>query len=359
MIHMTTSKAHEASRRVFIIYLLAFFSYAAAAPAQPADSTAALHPFQISFVPGLSTLGPESAQAITRFSFNIVGGHTGGVSGLEVAGAFNINEQDVSRAQFAGAFNWVKRDVSGVQAAGAANVVGNVMAGVQMAGALNRAGKVKGAQLAGAINIANAVHGAQLAGAVNVARGETGTQVAGAINVGGHVRGAQLAGLLNIADSSDYPIGLINLIKNGTKSVAIQLDETRTASVVFRSGGRVMYGVLGLGYRFGDDAYRYALEGGIGARFVQHNRFSLNIEAVHRTMTDFETYTHMASLKVLPAYRFGNHLELFGGPTANVIHADDSGVEVDAPGWVWYRHRGDRDVRSLHGGLIGGVRYVW
>lgn len=356
---MTTRTVQNASRMALFSMLLAILMHVHPVLAQITEGQDTIHPIQISFVPGLSTLGKQGTQAVSRFSLNLIGGKTGGVAGLEIAGVFNINRADVRDVQLAGAFNWVGHDLSGVQAAGAINRVANEVSGLQVAGAANQVGQVQGAQFAGAINVAKTVRGVQFAGGINVARGRTGTQVAGAINIGGYVQGVQLAGLLNIADSSDYPIGLINLVKNGRKSMAVEVDETGTTSVVFRSGGRVLYGVLGVGYRFGNDPFDYALEGGLGARLVDKDRFSLAIEAVQRTTTDFDGYTHMASLKVLPAYRFGNHLEVFGGPTANVMYADDDGGALNAPGWVWFRQNGDGDVRSLHGGIIGGVRYVW
>lgn len=356
---MMTTNILSTSRSALFIILSAILIQVKPVQAQSADGRDTIHPVQISFVPGLSILGNESAQAVSRFSLNIIGGYTGGVAGLELGGVFNINRSDVRNVQLAGVFNRVGNTLYGVQAAGVINQVASSMSGIQLAGAANRSGEVHGAQFAGVVNLARSVRGAQFAGAVNIARGETGSQIAGVVNVGKNVKGVQLAGLLNIADSSDYPVGLINLIRNGQKSMAVEVDETGTASLVFRSGGRVLYGVLGIGYRFGNDGYDYALEGGLGARLVSKSRFSLNVEAVQRTTTDFDTYTHMASLKILPAFRFGNHLEIFGGPTANVSYADDDVVSMDAPGWVWYRHGGDHDVRSMHGGLIGGIRYVW
>lgn len=356
---MITRTVPNVSHAALFTMLAAVFIQINPVKAQSTEGQDTIHPIQLSIIPGLSTLGKQSIQAVSRFSLNLIGGKTGGVAGFEVAGMFNINRADVRDVQLGGAFNWVGNNLSGVQAAGAVNRVANDVSGLQFAGAINQAGQVQGAQFAGAMNVAKAIQGAQFAGGINIARDQTGTQVAGAVNIGGHVQGVQLAGLLNIADSSDYPIGLINLVKNGRKSIAVEFDETGTASVVFRSGGRVLYGLLGVGYRFGDDFFDYALEGGLGARLVDKDRFSLAIEAVQRTTTDFDEYTHMASLKVLPAYRFGNHLEVFGGPTANVIYADDDGGTMDAPGWVWYRRNGDGDVRSLHGGIIGGVRYVW
>jgi hypothetical protein len=48
----------------------------------------------------------------------------------------------------------------------------------------------------------------------------------------------QIAGFINIADSSDYSIGIINIIRQGEKGIGVSVDETKTAMVSFRSGGR-------------------------------------------------------------------------------------------------------------------------
>jgi len=354
---MTTNNIQKTSRKVLFVALSTMLIQLNPAKSQSTGQDT-IYPVQISIVPGLGTLGEQSEQAVSRFSFNLIGGNTGGVSGLELASIFNINHFDVRNVQLAGVFNTGANDFSGVQAAGVFNRVSHAVTGAQFAGVGNCARHVKGGQFAGVINRAEEVQGAQFAGAVNIARGRSGTQVAGVINIAGNVRGVQLAGLLNVADSSDYPIGLINLIKNGYRSVAMEVDETGTTSVVFRSGGRVLYGLLGVGYRFDSDPYDYALEGGVGARILDNDRFTLAIEAVQRTTTDFDDYIHMASLRILPGYRFGK-LEVFAGPTANVIYADDDGGSIQANGWVWHRFNGDSDVRSLHGGITGGIRYAW
>jgi hypothetical protein len=35
----------------------------------------------------------------------------------------------------------------------------------------------------------------------------------------------QLSGFINIADSCDYPIGLVNIIKNGDAAIGASIDE--------------------------------------------------------------------------------------------------------------------------------------
>src|SRR5690606_15213314 len=93
-------------------------------------------------------------------------------------------------------------------------------------------------QLAGFLNSYENGKGFQLAGFTNIARGEVrGLQLAGFINKASKVHGVQFAGFMNIADSSDYPIGIVNLIADGTKAVGISVDDDQTILASFRSGG--------------------------------------------------------------------------------------------------------------------------
>ena len=75
-----------------------------------------------------------------------------------------------------------------------------------------------------------------------------GSQIAGFMNIARKVKGVQIAGFINIADSSATPIGLINIIRNGEKSISISADETLTWLLSFRSGGKILYGIVGGGY---------------------------------------------------------------------------------------------------------------
>src|SRR5690606_27111550 len=150
------------------------------------------------------------------------------------SGAFAVNELDVARFQAAGLFNVVGGHVRGVQLAGGFNNVVHSLSGLQVAGLYNDIGKhVQGMQVAGLVN-----------------RAET-------------VQGVQLAGLVNIADSSDYPIGLVNLIRQGSKSLSVESDERGLVGLQFRSGGRIMYGLVGLGYTVGGLQLPYSLHAGI------------------------------------------------------------------------------------------------
>ena len=192
-------------------------------------------PYQTSLIPGLSTHGSMSSQSVNKFSFNLLGGYTGGVNGFEMAGIFNINKTNVRGAQIGGVFNMADGKVSGLQIAGLynhvmhasegwqfagfANLVNAELTGIQIGGAYNHVwgditgvqiggfanlakGSVEGAQVSGAVNYADStVNGTQIAGFVNTAMKNTeGVQIAGAANYANDtLDGTQIAGFVNVA----------------------------------------------------------------------------------------------------------------------------------------------------------------
>ena len=120
-------------------------------------------PVQGSIIPGLSSQGRMSTQMVNNFSFNMLGGYTAGVEGLEMAGVFNINKKDVRYLQMAGVFNITGGNAIGVQSAGVYNQVMDSVAGLQMAGVVNIVkGRVTGLQAASVYNLSiGKVKGAQ------------------------------------------------------------------------------------------------------------------------------------------------------------------------------------------------------
>lgn len=304
----------------------------------------AYNPYQVSLTPGLSSQGLFNSQVVNEVSLNIIGGHTAGVNGIEVGGIFNINQKDVRHFQVAGLFNVVGNRMQGVQVAGASNIVMSGISGVQVAGVNNRTGSVKGAQLSGVFNVAENIRGLQVAGIVNVAN---------------RVAGVQLAGLVNVADSSDYPIGIVNLVKNGSRGITAGLDETGMAQLAFRSGGRVLYGLIGAGYYVNDNPMKYALEAGLGAHLVEAGAFRLDAEVVSRVSTAFKQSTEpRLSLRLLPQLDMGNHWGIVAGPTVNYTHPDGGNEPANAiTGWKWYHN--PKTGSALTMGIYGGVLYRW
>ena len=112
-------------------------------------------------------------------------------------------------------------------------------------------GQADGLQLSGLFNWTEGGSGLMASSCFNVTRGTfTGLQIVGLVNVADKVRGVQLSTLVNVAQECDFPIGLINIIKNGEMGVAVTCDALGNAMVSFRSGGKYTYGIIGAGYNF-------------------------------------------------------------------------------------------------------------
>lgn len=316
-------------------------------------------PYQISMTPGLSSHGFIRSQIVNKFSINILGGSTAGVKGLEIGGVFNLNQYDMEGLQLVGGFNVVGGDVNGVQVAGISNQVFGDVKGVQLTGGLNKADTVKGVQISGIGNMMKESAGVtQLAGGFNHSKGTVSNQVAGIANIGNKVKGIQLAGLVNIADSSDYPIGLLNLIKNGEKSISIAIDQDAYLGVQFRSGGRVLYSILGAHASLKDDnTARYAFEAGLGAVFLHGNRFMLRAEISSRNQfTDkFKLLSNNhSSFRLIPELRLNKKLSVFVAPSFNYVSKEDDAV-TQAGKTLWKVWGRDKNRNSLFGGGAVGL----
>ena len=273
---------------------------------------------------------------------NIVRNETEGVQG---AGFLNVSGC-VNGAQLAGFANVATGNVTGAQVAGFSNTAHN--ADAQVAGFVNVADTNK-AQIAGFINIGRQSH-AQVAGFANVARDVEGVQVAGFINVAHKVKGAQIAGFINIADSCDYPIGLVNIIKGGEKSLSLMLDETMTPYLTFRSGGRILYGILGIGFNGTNSRTIYAAQCGFGAHLPVYRNFRLSAEATSTSLTAFQYGSDLQiGLRAFPSVRVGS-FEFYAGPSFNYALSFGSDAPFDHHS-VW----SDTYHYNTHELYIGGV----
>ena len=307
-------------------------------------------PVQVSFFYPLCTNGFEASNYANNVSISFIEGRSRSVNGLALAGCVNT----------------VKEDGRGLLMSGLLNAVHGTMSGVQLAGLVNIAGAAsRGIQLAGLVNVARDFSGLQLAGLVNVAHTVRGVQLAGLVNVAHTVRGVQLAGLVNVADSSDFPIGFINLIKNGEMGIALSYNELGIAMLSFQSGGRYTYGILGIGYNhYLHSQHSLAstgiVSGGIGAHIHCTNWLRLNCELKSTNLLPARESTDglMAlNFSLLPAFRLLPHLELFGGPSISFASVDHDYRNVLPSYSLWRRIDATR-TRQLHVGFQAGVQYI-
>ncbi len=319
---------------------------------------------------GISNIIYNNAKGFTVAGFsNHIGGNTKGLvsagfvntlkgdaKGLQAAGFTNVTK-GFSRGMQAAGFVNVSKSVRGTQLAGFANVaVGNIN-GFQGAGYVNVATRnVKGVQAAGFVNTARNVNGVQIAGYVNKAK-NVNTQISGFLNIADTVKGVQISGFINIADSCDYPIGVINIIKKGEKALGFSTDENLTTMVNFRSGGRVLYGIIGMGYSF-KPAFNTLLvaETGMGAHIRIGQNVRLNLEATTTSYTDFTDVIMLrSSLRVLPALNFGK-VEIFAGPTINEIQSNDLSGSPISRNYLWSNNNWG-SFNGIYIGAYGGIQY--
>lgn len=322
---------------LLLVAMVAFSSFAQA----PNEKRSVFH---FSFVPPLSTNGLHAAQYTNIASLSLLAGVAKNEEAFGMAGLANL----------------VKENAGGFQIAGLVNYAGNTLRGMQLGGLVNVAGTMNGFQWAGLGNIAADVKGFQWSGLGNIAADVKGFQLAGVFNVAKNVSGVQFAGLINIAQNSDYPLALLNIIKNGEYSLAATYNETGSMLLTFRSGGRITYGILGIGYNYKADDKQCVMEGGFGAHIPINSWLRLNNEVKGGMIGDFSDasafYTHYA---LLPAFRVVRNFEIFAGPSINYMQSDDpKNKELFPRHSLWKKEAGAR-LQQLYLGYEVGIQVIF
>ena len=276
--------------------------------------------------------------------------------GLQLAGLFNVS-YDLYGMQLAGLFNCAK-NVHGLQLAGLTNTSKDLY-GLQISGLTNIAQDTYGLQLAGLFNVSHDLYGIQLAGLFNCAKDVYGLQFAGLVNVAKRARGVQFAAILNVAEESDFPIGLINIIKQGDKGVALTYDILGNAVMSFRSGGKYTYGILGVGYNTQIEE-RLVVEAGYGLQIPVCRWLDVNNEFKATTMGYNSGYTRSNfSYLLAPSLTLWRHCNLFAGASINYFMSDRASAATLLPNAGLWRKEGDRGIGQLYLGYQVGVQYVF
>ncbi|MEZ5017296.1 MAG: hypothetical protein R2800_09615 [Flavipsychrobacter sp.] len=279
----------------------------------------------------------------------------GNITGFQGAGFTNITLQHVHGVQAAEFLN-ISGSVNGLQGAGFGNITTQNVNGAQLGGFMNISKTVTGFQGAGFMNISTDVKGVQIAGFMNKSK-DVNSQAAGFLNIAKEVKGVQLSGFMNIADSSDYPIGLVNIIRKGDKAIGVTVDQNLTSIIGFRSGGKVLYGIVGVGSNLKNyDDPLLAIEMGLGAHLNITKHFRINTEAVFSTVSDlYDGADVSTSVRLLPALRFGA-IEIFGGPTFNYFAVTNNYNNSVIDSYAWGKHEYG-DFYGAQFGAIGGIQF--
>jgi hypothetical protein len=306
---------------------------------------------------------------VNNFSVNMLGGYTGGVQGVELAGLFNINKNRMHGLQAAGLFNiaggpaagvqlagihnTVLDPVTGLQAAGISNHVKGALIGWQVAGIHNHASdSVVGVQAGGISNYARGnIKGAQLGGIVNIAnRNMTGLQAAGIINYAKKLKGVQI-GLINIADSSSgYSIGLINFVVKGYHKIAFSTNESMNMNLALKSGNSKLYSILLASMNNKQDEKAYSYGYGLGKEFNMGKWFSINPELTvqHVYLGSFDHGNILGKIHLQLNLKLGKYFTLFAGPSFTAFYSNQVAkvegykLEMPSPGYNTFKLWDDR-----------------
>lgn len=302
-------------------------------------------PYQVSFVPRLSTNGKLNGQVINKVSVNALGGYSGGVNGVEVGGLFNINKKNMQYFQAGGLFNLVGGTVKGVQIAGIHNHVLDSVTGLQIAGISNfvkgntsgwqvagihnyASETMNGVQFAGIVNFANkSITGLQLAGIGNFSRREIfGTQVAGIFNYATKIKGAQI-GLINIADSLDgFSIGLLNLSRNGYHKISFFANDLLNTNITIKTGNARLYSMLLGGVNISGSAKLYSFGFGLGhdIRFSKKASMSAELSGQYLYRGNWDHFNILTKFNCNFNWQLNKYLGLFAGPAVNIYYNDQN-----------------------------------
>jgi hypothetical protein len=350
-------------------------------PLQGSAQTEKRSTFQLTFFPPLSTNGREAARYTNTVSFNLLAGISKNEEAVTFGGLGNLILNNSDGVQFAGLANAVGNNGEGVLFSGLLNVAkyyggvqfaglvntSKVIDGLQFAGLTNITTGMSGFQFAGLMNVTQDVYGVQLAGLANVAtRDVEGSQLAGLVNIVKRVDGVQL-GFLNIAEESDTPIGFLNLIRNGKKSLGVTYNEIGSTIASFRSGGRHTYGILGAGYNHKAKGGSFVTLAGLGASVRCTSWLSIDNELTGESIGDFRdgAETFRTGYTLLPSFSIGGQraerpiVEIFAGPGIYYMHSEKpENIDLFPKHSLWKKH-GASKLQQVHVGYLLGVRDVF
>jgi hypothetical protein len=314
----------------------------------------------IGLVYPLSSNGTQAPRDTNSFSLNLIAGVSAAERGVSLAGFSNIVHHDTRGLQVAGFSNIVGGNAGGTMFAGFLNTYGSGNS-VAVAGFANIARSSSGAQIAGFLNKGGDVSSLQIAGFLNIARNVKGAQIAGFMNIAKKSKGSQI-GFINIADSAGTQVGIINIAKNGEKGISATIDENQTTILAFRSGGKTLYGIIGIGYNFNNKREKYAYEAGIGAHVLKIQSFRLNAELVGgglESLKGEENYSK-SSFRLIPAFRITPSIEIFGGPSINYVNTDTEEGRKLTNKYIssWTRNNG-RDLYGFYFGYNAGIQVLF
>ncbi|MEM9068176.1 MAG: hypothetical protein AAGE52_06700 [Myxococcota bacterium] len=289
--------------------------------------------FGVDVAPFLGTSTSRRGTETRTISLGLAGTYSRAIEGVGISTGLNITREHVHGAEIAAAGNIAAGEVVGGQVAAGFNFSRGLQ-GVQLAAGANiNVGDAQGAQVAAGLNIATGrMDGVQLSSGANFARGGRGAQV-GLLNISrGEHRGLQL-GLVNISDSTDFALGLVNVLRNGRTHIEASATAEGFGFTMLKHGGEHWHYLYSVGGRpFGDDGNDpvYSLGFGLGAHARLSQRVFLDIDGLAHYLSDGDHGDDgtevLAQLRAVLGIQIFQRFALIGGVTYNVLggYNDDS-----------------------------------
>ena len=336
-------------------------------------------PVQASLIPSLSTRGMMNSQINSSFSLNLLGGYTGGVRGVEMAGLYNINRMNVHALQMAGLFNTVGGSVKGVQLAGIYNNVFGDLNGLQMSGIHNSVkGSQIGLQISGIYNhVQLDAKGIQIATIYNNVNGsQNGLQISGIYNAGHQkVRGMQIAalnyakeldgvqiGLVNMTGSpSGYSFGLLNFKKGGYQKFSVTRNEISDINLAIKTGDNKLYTILMAGKSERTNEEKLTSFGfGLGKNILLGNRLTYNpeISIQYLYLGNWDRYNFVYKFDSPFTFRIFKGVALSAGPSFNLYSSerrDKNSPDINNYTFVQNRTKRYNVIKDNGNGITGWV----
>lgn len=332
-------------------------------------------------------------------TLNFIGGFSNNHYGLVIGTFFNAIQGSAYGVQLAGVINYAKKKSYGLSIAGLhgfhTQFNGLQLSGISYSrqlrgaqvGVFNTTIKFKGIQLGG-FNRSDNINGVQIALAANGTSNETGNLKGGQIgffNNGNVITKIGLVnngeskfqvGFANFSSSNNYPIGLINIIENGEITAGLNIDGIGNAIAQFRSGGKALYGILGIGYNLQPASKHSVIKLGLGGNAYFTPHFRMNLEFAFKPMSialmassekelkrrrenhDFKEMSHY-SFALLPSFKFlkTSPIEFYIGPTFNFLTTNSLENENIFPSKHVWRDFNEQSLHQLYIGFEFGFRY--
>ena len=128
--------------------------------------------------------------------------------------------------------------------------------------------------------------------------------------------------------------------------------------LTIRSGGRVLYSVLGFGIYTDHPILKYGAEFGLGSSLLQKPNFSLAVEVVQRMPLEssfrVNDSRHVA-LRLMPSWALSKHIYAYVAPSFNYTEVAEGIAHTGPTVWKAWKANPQRD--SFHMGGTAGVYY--